>query len=94
VGKAQYKVEGGKLVKVQLETEGDKIKEVRIMGDFFLHPEEMIDELEKALKGSVLDEGVLASRIRIFLKKHGAVLLGATTNDFARCIVMAGESSG
>lgn len=94
MGKAQIKVEGGKLVKVQLESEGDRIREVRITGDFFLHPEEMIDDLEKTLKGSKLDEDALADCVKAFIKKHEAVLLGVAPGDFAKCIVMAGESSG
>ncbi len=93
MGKAQTKVEGGKLVKVQLRSEGDKIKEVRITGDFFLHPEELIDELEKTLEGLMIDEDALADCIRAFIKKNNAVLLGAAPEDFAKCIVMAGERS-
>jgi len=93
VGKAQIKVEGGKLVKVQLKSEGDKITEVKVTGDFFLHPEELIDELEKALEGSKLNESALADRVKAFIKKHKAVLLGAAPEDFAKCIVMAGAKS-
>jgi len=92
MGKAQYKVEGGKLVKAQLETEGTRIKKVKITGDFFLHPEELIEELEKAVEGTTLYEQVLADRIEAFLKKNKAVLLGASPEDFARCIVMAGAN--
>jgi lipoate-protein ligase A len=93
VGKAQYKVEGGKLVKVELKLEDDKIKEVKIMGDFFLHPEELIEELEKTLEGSELNEEVLADYIKTFIIKNEAVLLGVTPEDFAKCIVMAGVKS-
>jgi len=92
MGKAQYKVEGGKLVKVQLETEGTRIKKVKITGDFFLHPEELIEGLEKTMEGTTLYEQVLADRIEAFLKKNKAVLLGASPEDFARCIVMAGAN--
>ena len=90
MGKAQYKVEGGKLVKVKLKLEADKIKGVKIMGDFFLHPEELIEELEKTLERSELNEEVLADYIKTFIIKNKAVLLGATPEDFAKCIVMAG----
>ena len=92
MGKAQYKVEGGKLIKVQLETEGTRVKKVKITGDFFLHPEELIEELEKGLEGATLYEQVLADRIEEFIKKNKAVILGASSEDFARCIVMAGAS--
>ena len=90
MGKAQYKVEGGKLVKVKLKLEADKIKEIKITGDFFLHPEELIEELEKTLKGSELNEEVLSDYIKAFIIKNKAVLLGVTPEDFAKCIVMAG----
>jgi lipoate-protein ligase A len=93
LGKAQYKVEGGKLVKVQLRFEADKIKKVKITGDFFLHPEELIDELEKTLEGSRVNEKLLTNYITAFIKKHDAVLLGATPEDFAKCIMMAGAKS-
>jgi len=93
MGKAQYKVEGGKLIKVQLETEDNKIKKVKITGDFFLHPEELIEELEKAVEGTTLHEQILASRIKTFIKKNEAVLLGASPEDFAKCIVMAGAKN-
>ena len=93
VGKAQYKVEGGKLIKVQLKLEDDKIKEAKITGDFFLHPEELIDELEKTLEGSEINEDVLADHIKAFIKRNKAVLLGVTPEDFAKCIVMAGAKN-
>ena len=89
MGKAQYKVEGGKLIKVQLETEANKIKKVKITGDFFLHPEELIEELEKVIEGTTLHEQILANHIKAFIIKNEAVLLGASSEDFAKCIVMA-----
>lgn len=94
MNKAQLKVEGGKLIKVQLEIEDKKIKKVKITGDFFLHPEELIDDMEKAVAGAMLDEKVIADRIKEFILKNKAVLLGASPEDFARCIVMAGVGNG
>ncbi len=94
MNKAQLKVQGGKLVKVQLETEDDKIKKVKITGDFFLHPEELIDDIETSVTGVLLNETVIADRIREFILKNKAVLLGASPEDFAKCIVMAGAGNG
>jgi len=93
MGKAQYKVEGGKLIKVQLEIKANKIKKVKITGDFFLHPEELIEELEKAIEGAALNEQILAGHIKAFIKKNEVVLLGASPEDFAKCIVMAGTNN-
>jgi len=94
MGKAEYKVEGGKLVKVRLQKTGKAIGKIKITGDFFLHPEELIEELERRLEGRFLDEEDLAQHIKDLLEKNEAVMLGASPEDFARCIMMAGEDDG
>jgi lipoate-protein ligase A len=90
MGKAEYKVVGGKLIKVQLTRRDDKIQRIKIMGDFFLHPEELIEDLEASLTGQQLNESTLANGIKAFMEKKGAALLGASPEDFAKCIAMAG----
>lgn len=51
IGNCTMKVPNGKLLKVTVEFEGNVIEKVQIKGDFFIHPEESIDELETTLKG-------------------------------------------
>ncbi|MBS7639063.1 MAG: lipoate protein ligase C-terminal domain-containing protein [Candidatus Bathyarchaeia archaeon] len=92
--KAEYKVEGGKLIKVQLEREDNKIKAIKITGDFFMHPEELIDELEKSLIGCSIEESAITEIIKRFIEEKGVILLGVAPEDFAKCIVRAGGSSG
>ncbi len=46
-----YKVPNGKLIRLRAELDGDKICSVKIMGDFFLYPEDKIFLLEKNLIG-------------------------------------------
>jgi len=94
MGRAEYKVSGGKLIKVQLTEKDNRIQKIKITGDFFLHPEELIDELEDALTQRLLNESGLTEHIRIFMEKREATLLGASPEDFARCIMMAGEKDG
>ncbi len=94
MGKAEYKVEGGKLVKAQVTMDGDKIRKVKITGDFFLHPEEFLEELEETLVGSLLDETSLARLIKSVAERKNATLLGVSPEDFAKCVVMAGKSDG
>ena len=53
---ANYKVPGGKLVKVKLDVSSGKINQVRILGDFFLHPEETILTIEDSLIGCHNDD--------------------------------------
>ncbi|RJS87231.1 lipoate--protein ligase family protein [Candidatus Bathyarchaeota archaeon] len=93
LGRAAYKVKGGKLIKVQLTSEGKKIKNIKITGDFFLHPEEVIDDIEQTLEGHLLDEQELSRLIRAVLASKNAVSLGVSPEDFARCIMMACEKN-
>ncbi|MDD1764525.1 MAG: hypothetical protein LUQ46_00730 [Candidatus Methanomethyliaceae archaeon] len=41
----------GKLLKVTVRSERGVIHEVRVTGDFFVHPEEALEMMEKALRG-------------------------------------------
>ena len=92
--KAEYKVEGGKLIKVQLRKKDGKIDFVKITGDFFMHPEELIEDLEKTLIGCPLDETKITKAIKDFTKKNGVSLLGVAPEDFAKCIIKAGGGDG
>ena len=56
------KVRGGKLLKVKVVEEDGVIKEARISGDFFVHPEEAVEEIEGCLKN------VNMNRVREVLK--------------------------
>ena len=49
---AVRKFSGGKLLKVKIQSEGGVIQEVRITGDFFVHPEDAVEEMESALRGA------------------------------------------
>jgi lipoate---protein ligase len=50
------KVPGGKLLRVSVESNEGIIESVRISGDFFAHPEDIIEALESKLKGAGRDE--------------------------------------
>ncbi len=49
---AEYKVPGGKLVTVDLDTDAGMISHARVAGDFFLEPDEALDAINAALEGS------------------------------------------
>ncbi|MHA1136047.1 MAG: lipoate protein ligase C-terminal domain-containing protein [Candidatus Thorarchaeota archaeon] len=89
---ANYKVPGGKLIKVKLSVSSDKIEQVRILGDFFLHPEETILTIEESLLGSKKDEKSIQTAIEDILKESDATLIGATAADFSKTIMLAWES--
>lgn len=51
----EYKVRGGKLVSVDLETDGGTITAAHVFGDFFLEPDDALEDLSAALVGRPVD---------------------------------------
>lgn len=89
-GTALYKVPGGKLIRVDIAY-SDRIEQVRITGDFFLHPEETLEALEAALTGVPLppEREALAARLATVLAEQGATLFGAAPEDLAAALAAA-----
>lgn len=75
---AVRKVLGGKLIRVDVEY-SDGIEDIKITGDFFLHPEELISGIEKGVIGCKI-EGVLDRINKILLENNGQ-LIGITPED-------------
>ncbi|MEM3440358.1 MAG: lipoate protein ligase C-terminal domain-containing protein [Candidatus Bathyarchaeia archaeon] len=87
--RGEHKVRGGKLIRVLLEEDRGRIARIRITGDFFLHPEDAIFELERALEGVELKEGPLLERIKEVYRSAGAFSIGAGPEDFVKAILGA-----
>jgi lipoate-protein ligase A len=89
---AEYKVPGGKLLSVRLEF-GDRIEKIRIFGDFFMYPEEVISKIENSLIGMDADasEEKISELISKTLANEKAELLGITPEAIAHTIRMAIE---
>ncbi len=76
--KGELKVEGGKLIKCLIKLKDNKIEEIRFSGDFFMYPEEKLEEIEKALKNVSIEEIE-----EIFDTSFKNVeIIGATKEDF------------
>ncbi|MBE0527122.1 hypothetical protein E4H12_04630 [Candidatus Thorarchaeota archaeon] len=90
---ANYKVPGGKLVKVKLSIASEAIDQVRILGDFFLHPEETILAIEESLLGSKKDESLIEKTIERILNESDAILIGATAADLSKTIMLAWDTN-
>lgn len=60
-----------KLIKISLEyiDDGKVIKSIRITGDFFLYPEEALDQLESLLIGMKVDRHSIKETIENALQK-------------------------
>ena len=90
---ASYKVPGGKLVKAKVRVEAGRIAEIIILGDFFLHPEETLQKIEDALRGTLAEEASIERVISKVLTESDAIIIGATAQDMAKTIMLAFASS-
>ena len=83
----EYKVPGGKLVVVDLTVEAGRIASFRLAGDFFLEPDDALEDIDRAVTGLPADASAadLAAAVRSALP-DGAVLLGFTPEGVATAI--------
>ena len=91
MGTASLKVSGGKMINARVELRNGSIISIQFTGDFFLHPEELIEVIESSLIGKRLGYDELAQTIDNVLQEHNAQLIGATAQDFARVIMEASQ---
>jgi lipoate-protein ligase A len=78
-----YKPKKGKLLRIDLEMDR-VIKRIRISGDFFMHPEEAIDEIENLLTGLRAYE--VEEKLDKYVKENDVRLVGITAKDIADAI--------
>jgi len=90
----EYKVPGGKLVVVDLETRDGRIADFRLAGDFFVEPDDAIAAIEVAINGLPVetDAAALAAAVRAALPE-GAVLLGFNPEAIATTVRRALSSA-
>ena len=71
-----YKVPGGKLVTVDLSVADGMLRDVRVAGDFFIEPDEALEDIDRALEGlpSGADAGALAAAIRAGLRPDASLI--------------------
>lgn len=64
--RGEYKVPGGKLVAVDVEVADGRLEQVRLSGDFFLEPDEALEDINAALTGlpQQADAEQLAAAVR------------------------------
>lgn len=85
------KPEGCKLLRVEVEVEGDRLAKARVRGDFFAHPEELFEAAEMEITGPLSS---LRERARIAFSRPGLSLYGVTAEAIAETVVLACESEG
>ena len=90
---ATEKTPGGKLVGVEAWVSHQAISKVKLTGDFFLHPEDSLDELEKALEGVSINFDIAAveRQLNSLVEEKGLVLVGITPYSIASVLKKAIE---
>jgi len=80
------RIEGGKTIRVCMDYEDNIIKNIFFSGDFFLYPEEMLNNLNNKINGKYLNEQLKNEIIR-YLEPY--TIIGAKPSDFYDVIVEA-----
>ncbi len=93
VGHCIHKVPNGKLLKVTVEFLGDTLKKVQIKGDFFIYPEESLDELELALGNKKYSRAIIIDIVGDFFARPGVVAFGITPKAVVDAILECKESA-
>tara|TARA_Y100001970_G_C13510474_1_gene498062 strand:- start:88 stop:369 length:282 start_codon:yes stop_codon:yes gene_type:complete len=75
-----FKPTGGKLLKIAYRLEGSKIAEFRLRGDFFMHPESALEELEDKVLSLELDKKFI-QELQGFLSEKHVQLFGFTVEN-------------
>ena len=88
---SDYKVMGGKLVRVRMIEENGTVKSVQISGDFFLVPEDSLPQLEKVLKGATLEASEVKNLVNHFFETRHTQMLGVSSGDIVHALLLAKE---
>lgn len=92
---ADYKAPGGKLLRVRLTLDQSQgppvIDEIQLTGDFFMHPEDAIENLEARLIGAPWEASAIRERVQHFYESDVQVI-GAGVDDMVH-VIMAAEPS-
>ena len=85
-----YKVPKGKLLKIHVEYDEETkvIHMIRIMGDFFMYPEEAVELFENALRGVVLERECVLEKIQEVMRENRVQCIGLDAEGLTTGIVM------
>lgn len=90
IARRDYKVAGGKLLRIELEIESGTVLRALVRGDFFAHPEEAFEAAEAELTGLPVDR--LGETALSLFSRQPLELFGASPTDIARALEAAARS--
>ena len=79
-----FKIPGGKLLRVEVEVEAGIVLRAVIRGDFFAHPEEVFEEAEGQLAGLPADR--LGEAALALFSKPPLRIFGASSADISQAL--------
>ena len=85
----EYKVPGGKLVVADVEVRDGRLRTVQISGDFFLEPDSVLVDIDRALIGLPVDAGESVFSVAVEKAMAGAQAYGITAPGVAVAVVRA-----
>ena len=85
----ERKVPGGKLVRVDGEITDGYVRNVVVSGDFFLEPDEALDEIRSSLEGISVETSFDAITAAVETARGEAVMFGFAPKDVALTVLRA-----
>ena len=89
MGRSEYKVPGGKLLRAKASSEDGRITFLQVSGDFFMNPETDLEELETELLGGSSKKEDIDTAVKTFFDSKSTLIAGASPDDFVKVIVEA-----
>ena len=86
MGRSSYKAAKG-LIKVNVHVQNGKIGKIQISGDFFMHPEDCLWDLEKTLLGTSATREDILWKVQAFYQGTNVLTPGVIPEDFTEAIV-------
>ena len=80
------------MLRISAEFDGDIVKTVSIHGDFFMHPEDALEFIEKAIEGENLGKG-LTGAIDRAVEANSIEMFGLDSKGIEDAIKLAKENA-
>ncbi|MGQ4832806.1 MAG: lipoate protein ligase C-terminal domain-containing protein [Candidatus Asgardarchaeia archaeon] len=89
-----YKPKGEKLLrfKIDYDETNNFIKKINIFGDFFIHPEDEIESIEKAISNEKFVPEKLREKLEKLIRERDIQLVGISIDGIVEGITKALES--
>jgi len=87
----EHKVVGGKLLKISVafDIPSGEIRELKIFGDFFMYPEDALEEMEDLLVGIKPEYDTIIEKIRKVINEKDVVMIGINEEDIVHTLLRA-----